>query len=53
MLFVENDDVIEQFPPASTDPALGHPILPRTLVTGPQRLNPDVTESVMNLGRED
>jgi hypothetical protein len=39
MLSIENDYMIEQIPPAATNPALSDAILPRTLKTGAHRLD--------------
>jgi hypothetical protein len=53
VFFVQYDDVIEQFPPARTDPALGDAVLPRALVRGPYRLNLHVLEGFADRGGKD
>jgi hypothetical protein len=44
MAFVQNDDVIEQIPPAGTNEAFRYTILPRALKTGSLGLNPETLD---------
>jgi len=41
MAFVHRNNVIQQLSPTAFDPALRHPVLPRTLERGLRRLNPE------------
>src|SRR6516164_1802771 len=47
--FVHSNDMIQQLPPTAFDPALRHPVLPRTLERGLDRLNPEGSHGSGNL----
>src|SRR5215469_18331780 len=49
MAFVHRNNVIQQLSPTSFDPALRHPVLPRTLERGLRRLNPEGSHGSGNL----
>src|SRR5215831_707502 len=49
MPFVHSNDMIQQLPPTAFDPALRHPVLPRTLERGLDRLNPEGSHGSGNL----
>ena len=52
VILVEDDHVIEQFSTASPDPAFGHAVLQRTLVSGPQRPDSNTANRVADVDRE-
>src|SRR5215470_15849142 len=47
--FVHRNNVIQQLPPTAFDPALRHPVLPRTLERGLDRLHPERSHNSGNL----
>ena len=53
MLLVQNDHVIEQLAPASTDPALRDAVLPGAAEAGPNGANFHAPEGSAYLGRKD
>lgn len=52
MALIENDHMIEQVAPATTDEAFRNAILPRTSETGSFRLDAEALQRVNNFGTE-